>query len=143
MAYKSDPEFFNEALLFYKEGKFEKAYALMTEAARRFPDEGKRIYEWRFDLAARLGKPELSEAIFKEALDAGYFYGERTLRTDEDLKEMQGRPVFECTGQTRPGDVGGSPETHAAAIGDPVSWQGISIGKASFHCAAWQQLQCG
>ena len=73
MAYKSDPEFFNEALLFYKEGKFEKAYDLMTDAARRFPDEGKRIYEWRFDLAARLGQARVIGGDFQGSVGCRLF----------------------------------------------------------------------
>jgi len=96
MAYKKDPEIFNEAYRLYVDGHYEQAYDLLTKAANRYPAELKQIYEWRFDLAARLGKPELSESILKEALDAGNYYGERTLRTDEDLKIMQGRPVFEA-----------------------------------------------
>lgn len=96
MAYKSDPKIFDDVYRLYQDGQFQEAYDLLTDAARHYPDEGKRIYEWRFDLAARLGKPELSESIFQEALDSGFFYGDRTLRTDEDLKDMQGRPVFEA-----------------------------------------------
>jgi dienelactone hydrolase len=95
MAYKTDPEIFNEVFRLYEDGKYEQSYTLLTESAPRYPAELQRTYEWRFDIAARLGKPELAESIFKEALDAGFFYSERTLRTDDDLKEMQGRPVFE------------------------------------------------
>jgi predicted esterase len=96
MAYKSEPEYVKEVIRLYEAGDFARAFDVLTESAARFPEELQLIYEWRFDLAARLGKPELSESIFEEALNAGYFYSERTLRTDDDLQQMQGRPVFEA-----------------------------------------------
>lgn len=95
MSYKSDPQIFTDAYKLYLAGEYQKAYDLLTEAAPRYPDEGSRISEWRMDMAARLGKLELTEAILSEALNAGYFYGEYVLRKDEDMKAMQGRPVFE------------------------------------------------
>jgi predicted esterase len=95
MAHTSDPEYVKQVYQLYETGEFERAYELLTQSAQRYPEELQQIYEWRFDLAARIGKPELSEAIFSEALNAGYFYSERTLRTDDDLQSMQGRPSFE------------------------------------------------
>lgn len=96
MTYKSEPPIFTEAMALYTQGDFSRAYDVLTHSAARYPGELQQIYEWRFDLAARLGKPELAESIFEEALDAGYFYSERTLRTDDDLQQMQGRPAFEA-----------------------------------------------
>ena len=95
MAYRSDPKFFTDAEKLYLEGRYQEAYELLTEVGLAYPNELQRIYEWRFDIAARVGKPEIAEAIFKEALDSGFFYSERTLRTDDDLQVMQGRPEFE------------------------------------------------
>lgn len=95
MAYKSDPEMFDKAYHLYLEGRVEQAYELLTESAARYPSELPRTYEWRFDMAAKIGKLELAESILKEALDAGYFFSEFALRKDEDMRVMQGRPVFE------------------------------------------------
>jgi len=96
MSSRSDPEYVKQVYQLYEAGEFGRAYELLTQSAERYPEELQQIYEWRFDLASRIGKPELSEAIFREALDAGYFYGERTLRTDDDLQPMQERPAFEA-----------------------------------------------
>jgi len=95
MAYKKDAQLFIQAYKLYLEGNFQQVYDLLTESAYKYPEELAKIYEWRIDLAARLGQVDLAESIFKEALDTGFYYGERTLRLDDDLKEMQGRPVFE------------------------------------------------
>jgi predicted esterase len=96
MTHKSDPEYVKLVYQLYETGEFTRAYELLTKSAERYPEELQQIYEWRFDLAARIGKPELSESIFSEALEAGYFYSERTLRTDDDLQQMQGCPVYEA-----------------------------------------------
>jgi len=96
MAYKSDPEIFDEAYRLYTEGQIEQSYALLSESATRYPSELLRTYEWRFDMAAKMGNLELAESILKEALDAGFFYSEFALRKDDDLQVMQGRPAFEA-----------------------------------------------
>lgn len=95
MANSKDPEVFDQAYELYMSGEVQQAYDLLTEAAPRYPESAQRLFEWRLDMAARLGKLELSEQILKEALDAGCFYGEYALRKDDDMQGLQGRPVFE------------------------------------------------
>ena len=95
MAYTDDPEVFNRAYDLYRKGDFQQAYDLLTEAVPSYPENAQRLYEWRFDIAARMGKFELAEDLLREALDAGCFYSEFTLRKDDDLREMQGRRRFE------------------------------------------------
>lgn len=95
MAYIDDPEVFSRAYDLYRKGDFRQAYDLLTEAAPNYPENAQRLYEWRFDIAARMGKVELAEDLLAEALDAGCFYGEYALRKDDDLREMQGRQRFE------------------------------------------------
>jgi predicted esterase len=95
MALKEDPEVFNAAYELYLQGEVQQGYDLLTAAAPNHPENAQRIYEWRFDMAAKLGKLELAEEILERALDAGCFYGEFALRKDDDLQVMQGRPRFE------------------------------------------------
>ena len=96
MAYPDDPEVFSRAYDLYRKGDFQQAYDLLTEAAANYPENAQRLYQWRFDIAARMGKFELAEDLLEEALDAGCFYGAFALRKDEDLREMQGRQRFEA-----------------------------------------------
>jgi predicted esterase len=96
MAYKDDPEVFDQAFELYKKGDFQRAYDLLSKAASDYPEHKQRIFEWRFDIAARMGKFDLAEDLLEEALNAGYFYSEFSLRKDEDLQGLQGRPHFEA-----------------------------------------------
>ena len=96
MAYQDDPEVFNRAYALYQQGAFRDAYDLLTAALPDHPAHAQRVYEWRMDIAARMGELDLAEQVLQDALDAGHFYGEFALRKDEDLREMQGRPRFEA-----------------------------------------------
>lgn len=95
MAYKIDPEIFNTVYDMYLQGEVQQGYDLLTAAAPNHPGYAQRIYRWRFDMAAKMGKLELAEEILERALDVGFFYGEFALRKDDDLQMMQGRPRFE------------------------------------------------
>ena len=71
------------------------AYDLLTTEANKYPQHTQQFYEWRFDIAAKLGEYDLSEKILAAALDEGCFYGEYSLRKDDDMQVMQGRPEYE------------------------------------------------
>jgi len=95
MAYEDDPEVFEQAYHLYLEGNYQQAYDLLTEAIPNCPQNAQRLYEWRFDIAAKMGKTDVAEDLLEEALDEGCFYSEFALRKDEDMRVMQGRPRFE------------------------------------------------
>lgn len=95
MSYIEDPEVFQQAFDLYMKGEVQTAYDLLTDESPNYPDHEQRIYEWRFDMAAKLGKLELAEEILQDALDSGCFYGEFALRKDDDVQVLQGRPFFE------------------------------------------------
>ncbi len=95
MVYQNDPEIFDQSLFLYRQGKFQEAYDLLTNSADQFPWHAQRIFEWRMDIAARMGQLDLAESILENALNAGCFFGEFALRKDDDLKELQRRPKFE------------------------------------------------
>lgn len=84
-----------KALELYQKGDYAQAYTLSTIACEQYPDWKSRAYEFRFDIAAVMGKLDLAEDILNEALDQGFFYNELVLRQDDDVKELQGRPRFE------------------------------------------------
>ncbi len=96
MAYQDDPEVFDQAYALYQQGRFQESYDLLTTAQPSHPQHNQRLYEWRFDIAARMGQLKLAEQVLQDALDAGCYYGDYALRKDDDLKEMQGRPRFEA-----------------------------------------------
>ena len=70
------------------------AYDLITEAAPRFPEEGISTINWRYCAAALLNKPDLAIEIFQEGIEAGVWWTEEYLRSDEDLKSLQDLPEF-------------------------------------------------
>jgi len=73
------------------------AYNLISDAALRFPDDASIqyiCYNYRYCAAALLNQPDLSIEIFQEAVEAGYWWSEEYLRSDEDLKILQDLPAF-------------------------------------------------
>jgi predicted esterase len=70
------------------------AYDLMTEAVPYFPEQSNLLYNWRYCAAALLGKPDLALEIMRESIDAGFWWGEDYLRSDEDLESLQDLPEF-------------------------------------------------
>jgi predicted esterase len=77
--------------------EIQTAYDLITDSAPLFPDEpriGYFVYNYRYCAAALLDKPDLAIEIFQEGVDAGYWWNEDYLRSDEDLKSLQDLPAF-------------------------------------------------
>ncbi len=70
------------------------AYAMLTEAVPQFPEQANLLYNWRYCAAALLGKSDLALEIMQESIDAGFWWGEDYLRSDEDLKSLQDLPEF-------------------------------------------------
>lgn len=70
------------------------AYDLMTEAVPHFPEQVNLLYNWRYCAAALLGKSDLALEIMQESLEAGFWWDEDYLRSDEDLKSLQELPEF-------------------------------------------------
>jgi len=95
MAISEDPDLFTTAYQLYQKGDFRKAYTLLTVQQSKFPADCNRLYQWRICMAALLGDLELAESLLCTALDEGNFYSEARLRKDENLKQLQGRLVFE------------------------------------------------
>src|SRR5213594_3506800 len=50
---------------------------------------------WRRCAPGRVGRPELGIRLIEEALDKGFFYGERTMRDSPSWEPLQGTPEFE------------------------------------------------
>ena len=95
MAPEKEPEVFGFAYRLYQQEQFRQAYDLLTDVLEKYPGDRRRLFEWRVSMAARMGEPALAESILGQALDEGNFYNEFSLRKDADLKDLQGRPVFE------------------------------------------------
>ena len=86
-----------QQLVFEYHGKPETqqaAYDLMTEAVPHFPEQANLLYNWRYCAAALLGKSDLALQLMREALDAGFWWGEDYLRLDTDLASLQDLPEF-------------------------------------------------
>lgn len=95
MKHDDGQQLIDRAFFLYRKGDVQQAYDLLTEAAPQYPEREQRLYAWRFNLAARLGKLDLAEEIIEDALDSGYFYRNFVLINPEDMQALQGRPFFE------------------------------------------------
>lgn len=93
---KDEPVEFTQTYELYLKGEYAKACDLITAVCDKYPAWQGRAYEIRFNLAAMMGKLELAEDIFAQALDLGYFYNDFVLRRDEDIKVLHGRPRYEA-----------------------------------------------
>ena len=92
------------------------AYDMLTEAVPNFPEQAMLLYNWRFCAAALLNKSDLAMQLIQESLDAGFWWSEEYLRSDEDLKILQNLPAFNQL-------VGESEKRYQAAqaASDPLS----------------------
>jgi predicted esterase len=95
MTRSQESELFERALVLYDEGKFKEGYTLITEHAHEVPDSMPKAFFVRLCLIAKTGDLPLAEEILEDALDQGYFYSEKTLRTEADLADLQGREFYE------------------------------------------------
>lgn len=71
------------------------ALARVEEAAAALPEHAATLAYWRACLLARTGDHGGAVTILRERIDAGDWYAEEVLRTDEDLGELQGEASFE------------------------------------------------
>src|SRR5512136_317591 len=88
-------ELLGQAYELYQQGEYDQALDLTTREATRFPDQAQQVYYWRICLASKADKPSLATQLLRQAVEAGYWYPEAQLRTDQDLAPLQGRPAFE------------------------------------------------
>ena len=93
--YESFDEISQKALKYFEnEETLQAAYDVLTEAVPHFPEQANILYNWRYCAAAMLGKTDLALEIIQESLDAGFWWREDYLRSDEDLKSLQDLPEF-------------------------------------------------
>lgn len=79
----------------YQAGDYEAAYQLASQHAGDFPEHDQLFVYWRICMAAGLGKPDLANNIFENALQDGNWFGEVLLRKSPALQSLQGTPTFE------------------------------------------------
>lgn len=79
----------------YNRQAYRQGLELIAEHGRRFPGQADRIFFFQVCLASRLGDTAGSLGYFQSALDAGFWYTEKSLRGDPDLAALQGLPEFE------------------------------------------------
>jgi hypothetical protein len=77
-----------------------KQFATMSDLLTReidvFPvDDRATYYNWQMCASALKGQTEQALTFFREAIGAGYWYGENGLHEDPDLAALQGNPEFE------------------------------------------------
>ncbi|MBM3152869.1 MAG: hypothetical protein FJZ96_11840 [Chloroflexi bacterium] len=92
----------------YGRGDYAAALSATERLAAEFPTQSARTGFWRICLLSRLQKMDEALQVFREALNAGMWWSESTLRSDPDLEPLQGDPGFE-------GMVAVCRERHAAA----------------------------
>ncbi|MCP4141883.1 MAG: hypothetical protein GY755_16675 [Chloroflexi bacterium] len=85
---------FESCFDYFEAGEHQAAYDLLTEAAPHFPERAMLLYNWRYCAAALLDKPDLAIEIMQEAFNAGFWWSEEYLRSDDDLKILHDLPAF-------------------------------------------------
>ncbi|MEA5079799.1 MAG: dienelactone hydrolase family protein [Anaerolineaceae bacterium] len=95
MTRRTEPRIFAQAFVLYKEGKYQQALDLLNGFQTDDALDRRQCFEWRISMATLKGDLPLAEEILSAALDEGFFFSEYSLRHDEDLSALQGRPRFE------------------------------------------------
>jgi predicted esterase len=88
-------ELFHQMYQLYQNEQYAQAFDLVTREAVHFPEQIQKIYFWRVCLACRMDETKLALDLLNEAVEAGHWYAERSLRGDADLEPLQGLPEFE------------------------------------------------
>jgi predicted esterase len=95
MTRRSEPEVFAKALALYKEKMYSEALEILNNFHATDALDRRQCFEWRISMATLMGDLDLAEDILAATLDEGFFLSEFSLRHDEDLSALQGRPRFE------------------------------------------------
>lgn len=96
MVLEKKPDVFALAHQMYLAGNFQQSFDLLSGTETKSPESKWQKNLWQICLAARLNNPGLAEELLRKSLDEGIFFNESTLRRDEDLISLQGRPQFEA-----------------------------------------------
>jgi predicted esterase len=84
-----------DAMDLYDQQAFAEALELLTREGDAFPDQSPTILYLRSCLATRIGLTELALNILADAVQRGYWYGERMMRQSPSWGPLQGVPEFE------------------------------------------------
>ena len=87
-------EITQQCMEYFDTGENQAAYDLLTDAAPRFPEQAMLLFNWRYCAAALLNKHDLAIELLQESFNAGFWWSETYLRTDDDLKSLQNLPAF-------------------------------------------------
>jgi acetyl esterase/lipase len=86
----------NETLSIYREKGEEAAYEFVSKEAKILVGDYPQIDNFRYALAAAIGKKEEAMALMREAIESkGYWYSHEYLKQDDDLDALRGDPDFE------------------------------------------------
>ena len=84
-----------EAMRLYQDQDYAAVLDHLDREGDRYPEMAHKVYYLRSCMAVRVGKPELAVQLIEEALDKGFFYGERIMRDSPSWQPLQGTPEFE------------------------------------------------
>src|SRR5574340_163490 len=87
------PELRDELLILYEEGKFTDALQLLSNHVGDLPERAAMVAYWRMCLHSLLGNPKAVMAVFRQALEAGYWWHEASF-LDSDLDAVRELPEF-------------------------------------------------
>ncbi len=79
----------------YNRGRYADALTLVEREGGRFPEERAVNTYWQVCLRTLTHDQKTALKLFREALDAGFWFPITFLRSDPDLKSLQGNPEFE------------------------------------------------
>lgn len=101
----------------YRNQSFGEAYDVLTQHGDTFPEQAPMILYLRSCLAARINNPQLAIALIQEAVNRGFWYGERVMRESPSWQSLQGVPAFEqLAAVCKMRQVQAEAETHAQRL---------------------------
>ncbi len=79
----------------YEKGQYSEIINVLEREGGNFPDQARGMSYWWLCVYALSGRTDDAIQTLHDALSRGWWYTESALRTDDDLKSLQGLPVFE------------------------------------------------
>src|ERR671938_76397 len=95
MATRTFDELNAEVMRHYRNEDYAAVLEVLEREGEQYPEIAHMVYYLRSCMAVRVGKPEMGIKLIEEALDKGFFYGERTMRDSPSWQPLQGNPEFE------------------------------------------------
>ena len=92
---RSFGKFRTDVFRLHQQGEYDEALDVVLREGAAYPEEISAITYWRICLLARRGDTDGALKELTRAVESGWWRGERILRQDPDLAQLQGMSMFE------------------------------------------------